>query len=126
MGEEEKEERITTPEVGILALINKKLREMLELQRQQIPEGVAVNFEGTVTATTLLDLINTRPYRPLFSADVYNGGPDNLYVKINDGEEVTITPYRTKEFDYKKASIRKIQLRVAAGESASYEILGIY
>ena len=126
MGEEE--ERITTPEVGILTLINKKLREMLELQKQQIPEGVAVNFEGTVTATTLLDLINTRPYRPLFSADVYNGGPNNLYVKINDGEEVTITSYRTKDFDYThaKTKIRKIQLRVATNESASYEILGIY
>lgn len=121
-----REERVGTPEVGILTLINKKLGEILALQKKQTPEGIAVNFEGTVTATTLLDLMNDRPYRPLFSADIYNGGPNTLYVKINDGEAITITAFRSKDFDIKRASIRKIELKVDTNESASYEILGVY
>jgi len=123
---DEQEEKITTAEVGILTLINKKLKEILEIQKQQIPEGIPVNFEGTVTGTTLIDLILDRPYRPLFSIDVYNGGTDyNLYVKVNDSEEITIKPYRSIPFDYHKAAIRKIQLRVNAGETADYEIVGL-
>jgi len=122
------EEKIATAEVGILTLINKKLREILDLQKQQIPEGIAINvFDATVTALTLIDLIKDRPYRPLFHIEVYNGGPDdNLYVKVNDSEEMTIKPYRTIPFDYKKAAIKKIQLRVESGESSATEIIGSY
>lgn len=125
---EEKEEKVATAEVGILTLINKKLREILELQKEQIPEGVPVNFSEitTVTATTLIDLINSHPYRPLFRVNVYNGGPNNLYVKVNDSEEIKITPYRDVPFDYARATIRKIQLRVNSGESAAPEIVGLY
>lgn len=123
----EKEEKVATAEVGILTLINSKLRQILEIQKEQIPEGVPVDFpDVAVTETTLIDLINDRPYRPLFRVDIYNGGPNNLYVKVNDCEEVKIKPYRDIPFDYRKASIRKIQLRVETGESATAEIVGLY
>lgn len=124
MGEEEK---IATAEVGILTLINKKLKELLDLQRQQIPEGVPVSFEDiSLTGTTLIDLINDRPRRPLFRVDVYNGGPDNIQVKVNDSEEIEIKPYRTIPFDYHRAAIRKIQLRVGTGQTATVDVTGLY
>lgn len=128
MAKKEEEEKIATAEVGILALINNKLRELLQLLRQQIPEGVPIQFPeiGTVTETSLIDLIEGRPYRPLFQVNIYNGGPNNLHVKVNDSEEIEIKPYRTIPFDYQKATIRKIQLRVNAGESGTPEIVGLY
>jgi len=123
----EKEEKVATAEVGILTLINSKLREILALQKQQVPEGVPVDFPDiSVTETTLIDLLNDRPYRSLFRINVYNGGPDNLYVKVNDSEEIKVKPYRTIPFDYHKATIKKIQLRVEAGETATADIVGLY
>lgn len=126
MSEKEREERVATAEVGMLALIHQKLKEILELQKQQIPEGIAVNFEETITTTTLIDLINNRPYRPLFRIEVYNSGDYNLYVKVNDSEEVTIKPYRAIPFAFQKAAIRKIELRVTSGQSTTAEIVGLY
>jgi len=121
------EEKIASAGVGILALINKKLKQILELEQQQIPEGVPVDFpDVTVTETTLIDLLNDRPYRPLFRINVYNGGPNNLYVKVNDSEEIKVKPYRTISFDYHKATIKKIQLRVEVGETATADIVGLY
>lgn len=120
-------ERVATAEVGILTLINNKLREMLQLLKSQIPEGKIVKFEGTVTTTDLIDCVKGRPYHKLFSADIYNDDDaDDLYVKVNDGEETRITPKRATRFDFGQAKIEEIQLRVASGDSITYEITGLY
>lgn len=123
----EPEERVSTAEVGILTLINKKLKVLVELEQKQIPAGQPVQFLDTeVTGTTLIDFIKDRPYRPLFNVSVYNAGPNNVYVKVNGSEEIGVKQYSTIPFDYKQAAIEKVQLRVNSGESAIVDITGLY
>jgi len=124
----EKEEKVATAEVGILTLINSKLRQILELQQQQIPEGVPVNFEDVAVTSEpkRLSFTSNRPYHALFRIDVYNAGPNNAYVRVNDSEEITIEPYRTIPFDYKRAAIKSVQLRTKTDESATVDITGLY
>lgn len=124
----EKEEKVATAEVGILTLINKKLKEILEIQKQQIPEGVPVNFEDIAVTSepTRKSFTSNRPYRALFRIDVYNAGPNTVYIRVNDSEEIAIEPYRTIPFDYKKAAIKDVQLRTNTGETATVDITGLY
>jgi len=124
----EKEEKIATAEVGILALINQKLKEILEIQKQQIPEGVPVNFEDIAVTSepTRKSFVSNHPYHPLFRIDVYNAGPNNVYIRVNHSQEITIEPYRTIPFDYKKAAIQNIELRTNTGETATVDVTGLY
>lgn len=125
--EDEEEVRVATAEVGILTLINSKLKKILGVLEKQIPEGVPVDFPDiTVTGTTLKHFIKDHPYRPLFNLEVYNAGPDNLYVKVNDTHEVKIKNRRAQTFDFKRAGIRQAQLRVDSGDSATGELTGLY
>jgi len=125
---EKTEERIATAEVGVLTLINQKLKTLVQLFEQQVPEGVPVNFEDqTVTdQPSSINFVSGPPYHPLFRIDVYNGSGSNVYARVNKSEEIKIKPYRNIPFDYKKAAITKVELRAEVGTTATVDVVGLY
>lgn len=110
-----------------LKSVESRLDNMDKMQKEGTPEGVPVYLSATVTGTTVIKLLKEYPYRKLISVDIYNGGPNDVKVKINDQpREVPIDAYTTMPtLDFKKPTVEKIELKVDSG-SAAVEIYGFY
>lgn len=110
-----------------LKAVESKLDNMDKAQKEATPEGVPVYLSATVTGTTVIKLLKEYPYRKLISVDIYNGGPDDVNVKINDQPQwVPIDAYAAMPtLDFKKPAVEKIELKVDSG-SAAVEIYGFY
>jgi len=110
-----------------LKSVESKLENMDKAQKEATPEGVPVYLSATVTGTTVIKLLEEYPYRKLSMVDIYNGGPNDVQVKINDQPQwVPINAYATMPMlDFKKPAIEKITLAVDLG-SAAVEIYGFY
>lgn len=110
-----------------LKSVETRLENIDKMQKEATPEGVPVYLSATVTGTTVIKLLKEYPYRKLSMVDIYNGGPNDVKVKINDQpQEVPIDAYAAMPtLDFKKPTVEKIELKVDSG-SASVEIYGFY
>jgi len=110
-----------------LKSLESKVNNLNEMQKEATPEGIPVYLSATVTGTTVIKLLEEYPYRKLSSVDIYNGGPDEVKVKINDQPQwVPIDAYATMPtLDFKKPRVEKIELKVDSG-SATVKIYGFY
>ena len=110
-----------------LKSLESKVENLDQTQKETIPEGVPVYLSATVTGTTVIKLLKEYPYRKLSMVDIYNGGPDDVKVKINDQpQDVPIDAYAAMPtLDFKKPAVEKIELKVDSG-SAAVEIYGFF
>lgn len=103
------------------------LEELIELTKLRIPRGKYTYRDETITNTKRIDFIKNHPYQPIFSINIMNKGPDDIYMVINGGIEIKINAYEIPPtFDFKRPSIRHLDFRMESGESTRIKILGFY
>lgn len=135
MVEAESEEReVIKPaplQVALLYKIMKAQREilavnqqLLEIEKKRVPQGLI----QPVTLSATEEMKTYEPPTPWFSVDVYNEGPDTVYVGINDKarEFKSIEKNRARRFDFGMAKIEKVYYKCARSETATVELTGTY
>jgi len=116
---------ITLDEIaGRLADLYELEREVLGFMKKSEPQGLI----HPVTLDATEDLETYEPPTPWFSVDVYNSGPNTVYVGINDKakEFKAIERNRARTFDFGMAKIEKIYYKCNSGETATFDLTGTY
>jgi hypothetical protein len=133
-------ERMAPPiSVVLLDEISIKLDRLLEAQsavletlRSQIPKGISMDWEETVTLTDpwYLDFLKDTPFRPLFRIEIINKGPDTVHARVKVREEspyeIDVETDETIPVDVKRAAIEYVNLYVDRDKTATVKILGLY
>jgi hypothetical protein len=111
------------------------LKSLLELafaivaaeEAQPKPFGYTYTRTLLIDRLTILDFINDEPHHPLFSINIYNDGPDEVYVSVNSySRGAVIKPYESLKIDMRAPLIRKLFLDVDNGRKAYIRIFGVY
>jgi len=91
------------------------------------PKGFVYPIKQTVDKITILDFVKHWPNTLLFGITLFNDGPDEIYVGVN--EHQTMTPLNTGEdlrIEYTSPRIRRLYLDVEKGKKANIRGFGIY
>jgi len=110
-------ERIQSLENGI--------RELREYYQAIKPEGISVYDEVHVEG----EKIKRSVFRPLFSLQVWNDGPDPVFIAINKKETRRYVKLNMDEditFKYDVPVIKLLYYYCNAGEEANIRLVGLY
>jgi len=116
---------ITLEEIaGRLADLYQLDKEILAFMKRSEPQGLIQPV--TLEATEELQTYETPT--PWFSVDIYNSGPNTVYIGINDKakEFKAIERNRARTFDFGRAKIEKIYYKCSSGETATFDLTGTY
>jgi hypothetical protein len=91
------------------------------------PKGYVHQIKVVVDKLIVLDFLKERPYTPLFAITLYNDGPDDVYLSVNDYQKITpLKSGETLTVDYHAPLIERLYLDVDEGRSAFIRGFGIY
>lgn len=112
------------PEVVLLDEIASRLADLYDLIRETIPRGEIYYRTVEVRGSVLLDFITDRPYSPLYSLDIFNKGPEDVYIMINEKvPRIKLEADVGRSYNMGRKSIRCIVLE---SENATVEVSGVY
>ena len=99
--------------------MNKVFTELKSTESQGIVEPV-------LTQPVTQDIKSYAPVKPWFSVDLFNRGPDKVYVVFNDMSRrwTEIEKNRGKTFNFGRAKIVKVYYRCDQGQTAVLDIEG--
>jgi hypothetical protein len=105
------------------------LEEVLETLRNALarPRGLIFPVKVLVDKLTVIDFVGGLPHTPLFSITVYNDGPDEVYVSVNEYQRVApLKPGESLAIDCHAPSIERLYLDVDEGKKAAVRAFGLY
>jgi hypothetical protein len=128
-----KPERLAPPlEIVLLDEISGKLSDLISSLNSQVPRGVAIEWENTVTYSSswFLDFVRDKPTNRLFKVDLINKGPNQVRARVRvlnqSPYEITVDSGEDISVDAKKAAIESVELYVDSGNTADVKVLGLY
>jgi hypothetical protein len=81
----------------------------------------------TVEGLTIIDFVSGEPHARLFSIEIYNDGPDEVYASVNNYQRnAPIKPGESLKIDMRLPRIESLFLDVANGRKAFIRVFGIY
>jgi hypothetical protein len=91
------------------------------------PRGYIYPISVTVEELTVVDFVKGRPYSPLYSITIFNDGPDEVYVSVNEHQKQTpLKPGEQLSIDARNARIERLYLDVDANKKAYVRGFGLY
>jgi hypothetical protein len=101
------------------------LEEVIKLLTK--PKGKVYPIKITVEKMTILDFINGYPHTPLFSITVYNDGPDDVYIGVNDHQDHTELKFgENLNIEFTAPKIERLIFDVGDGKKANIRGFGVY
>jgi hypothetical protein len=108
-------------------MIEDVVERLAKIESATRPKGYVHQIKVLVDKLIVLDFLKERPYTPLFAITLYNDGPDDVYLSVNEYQKITpLKPGETLTIDYRAPIIEGLYLDVDEGKKAFIRGFGIY
>lgn len=112
-------------EIILLDDIGSLLHQILEIEQARIPEGLIDSLQVPIISTDF-DMIEVP--KPWFSFSIVNDGPGNVEFCVNSVRRrpTIINAGESDRFDFGKALVEYLYLRLTAAGTATVRLNGVY
>jgi hypothetical protein len=112
-------------QTALLAEIAERLYTLQRLQEEERAEGVVEPIEPVSVTGEHRRVV--APFKPWFSVNVVNDGPDDVYVMVNTEKSFDwhrVPKGESYRVDMKRGIIKDLLLKCEAGKTASVRLVG--
>jgi len=115
---------------GMLEDLGKTLIDFHQDYQQTIPKGMLLPIELTITdKLTVIDRNTPRMNIPWMTFDIFNDGPDPVYIAVNKNYIEWIAPISIDEsltVNMRKTQVEKVLLQCKKGKKANVRIYALW
>jgi len=112
----------------IASMMEETIERLINIERLLAkPRGYIYSINRVVDHLTIIDFTKEYPRSPLFAITLFNDGPNDVYVSINEYQKVTLLkPGDSISVDMRYPVIEVLYLDVDEGKKASIRGFGTY
>jgi hypothetical protein len=112
----------------IASMLEETIERLMNIERLLAkPRGYIYSINRVVDRLTVIDFTKEYPRSPLFAITLFNDGPNDVYVSINEYQKVTpLKPKDSISVDMRCPVIEVLYLDVDEGKKTSIRGFGTY